>query len=91
MNRDLTDDEVWHWLEMACMADDVHKFPQNINTPLGEWGLNLSGGQIQRIGLARGLSYNPYILLIDDGLSAVGFAKLPTNHIMLPLWLKNRS
>lgn len=71
MDRDMTDEQVWHFLSMAGLGPEVLDFEDGLNTQLGEWGINLSGGQKQRLTLARALSRNPEVLLLDDGLSAV--------------------
>lgn len=71
LNRSISEAEIWHWLEIAGMADEVRRFPNGLDTQLGEWGINLSGGQKQRLTLARALVSRPNILLLDDCLSAV--------------------
>lgn len=71
MDRSFTDEEVWHALSVAGLEKDVKDFPDQLDTPLGEWGINLSGGQKQRLTLARALARKPHLLFLDDCLSAV--------------------
>ncbi len=71
MDQDLSEEEIWKFLELAALKEEVKNFPHGIHTELGEWGVNLSGGQKQRLTLARALARNPKILFLDDCLSAV--------------------
>lgn len=71
MDKEFTDEEVWHALEVAGLKMDIRTFPDGLDTPLGEWGINLSGGQKQRLTLARALARKPHLLFLDDCLSAV--------------------
>lgn len=71
MDLELTNEQIWHALWVAGLDEDIKGFPKQLDTPLGEWGINLSGGQKQRLTLARALARKPRILFMDDCLSAV--------------------
>jgi ATP-binding cassette subfamily B protein len=57
--------------DVAGLADDVARFPQGLETLVGERGLTLSGGQKQRVAIARAILRDPRILILDDALSNV--------------------
>ena len=71
MDRDISDEAIWKYLDLAGLKEDVEGFPHKLDTQLGEWGINLSGGQKQRLTLARALARDPKLLFLDDCLSAV--------------------
>ena len=66
-----TEDEIIQASKKAVIHKNIIKFKQGYKTILGERGLTLSGGQIQRVSIARALIKDPQILLFDDCLSAV--------------------
>lgn len=68
---DATDDELWHALEIAQAADFVHDMPDRLETVLSQGGTTVSGGQRQRLAIARALVRRPSIYLFDDAFSAL--------------------
>ena len=70
-NKDLPLDEIENFCKMACIHDEIIKFPNSYDTQIGERGVSLSGGQKQRLSIARALIKSAKILILDNCLSAV--------------------
>ncbi len=70
-NENATDDEILHACQLACADEFVSSFPQGYDTYIEQGGTNVSGGQKQRLCIARALLKKPKILILDDSTSAV--------------------
>lgn len=73
-NENATMDEIRAAAKIAQADDFVMSFPEGYNTDLGQGGVNVSGGQKQRLCIARAILKNPKILILDDSTSAVDTA-----------------
>ena len=69
-----TDEELWKALEIAQAKDFVEEKPGQLDEPVAQGGKNFSGGQRQRLTIARALTRRPEILILDDSASALDFA-----------------
>lgn len=73
-NKDATDEECQEACRLACADDFINSFPEGYNTQISQGGTNVSGGQKQRLCIARALLKKPKILILDDSTSAVDTA-----------------
>ena len=71
---DASDEELWAACRAACAAEFLERMPKGLDTDLGQGGVNVSGGQKQRLCIARTLLKRPKILIFDDSTSAVDTA-----------------
>ncbi len=71
---DATDDEMWEALEVAQAADFVRAMPGGLDATIVQGGTNVSGGQRQRLSIARALVRRPNVYLFDDSFSALDMA-----------------
>lgn len=70
-NENATDEEIIHACKLACADDFIQQFPKGYDTYIEQGGSNVSGGQKQRLCIARALLKKPKILILDDSTSAV--------------------
>ena len=73
-NQQATDEDLWHALEIAQARDFVERMPDGLDSAIAQGGTNVSGGQRQRLAIARALVHQPQIYLFDDSFSALDYA-----------------
>lgn len=73
-NAATTEEDMWQALSVTGAKDIVRSMPQGLDTVVGERGTLVSGGERQRIALARALLRNPFILLLDEATNAIDIA-----------------
>ena len=73
-NPDATDEELWRALETAQARDFVEQMAGGLDAPVAQGGTSVSGGQRQRLAIARALVHQPAIYLFDDSFSALDYA-----------------
>jgi ATP-binding cassette subfamily B multidrug efflux pump len=69
--QDATDEELWHLLEISQARDFVSEMPEALEAPISQGGASVSGGQRQRLAIARALAKHASIYIFDDSFSAV--------------------
>ena len=70
---DATDEELWNALEIAQARDFIEELPDKLEARVAQGGTNFSGGQRQRLSIARALVKQPQILIFDDSFSALDY------------------
>jgi ATP-binding cassette, subfamily B, multidrug efflux pump len=73
-NQQATDEDLWRALEIAQARDFVASMPDGLDARIAQGGTNVSGGQRQRLAIARALVHKPQIYLFDDSFSALDYA-----------------
>ncbi len=72
-NEQAGDEEIWRLLEIAQGSEFVREMPEEIEAPIAQGGANVSGGQRQRLAIARALAKRAQIYIFDDSFSALDF------------------
>ena len=72
-DEEASDDDLWHALEIAQARDFVEELDGGLDAPISQGGTNVSGGQRQRLAIARALVKRPGIFVFDDSFSALDF------------------
>ena len=73
-NAAATDEEIMAACDAACASEFIQRMPEGLDTDLGQGGVNVSGGQKQRLCIARAILKKPKVLILDDSTSAVDTA-----------------
>ena len=73
-NPSATEDQLWAACRAACADEFLERMPKGLDTDLGQGGVNVSGGQKQRLCIARAILKQPRVLILDDSTSAVDMA-----------------
>ncbi|CDC67989.1 MULTISPECIES: ABC transporter ATP-binding protein [environmental samples] len=73
-NPDATEEQLWAACRAACADEFLERMPDGLDTDLGQGGVNVSGGQKQRLCIARAILKQPKVLILDDSTSAVDTA-----------------
>jgi ATP-binding cassette subfamily B multidrug efflux pump len=73
-NQAATDEDLWKALEIAQAKDFVSRMPDGLDSRIAQGGTNVSGGQRQRLAIARALVHKPQIYLFDDSFSALDYS-----------------
>ena len=73
-NENATEEQLWAACRAACADEFLERMPDGLDTDLGQGGVNVSGGQKQRLCIARAILKQPKVLILDDSTSAVDTA-----------------
>lgn len=90
-NPDASDDTLWDVLKAMALAEWVKSLPRQLQTPVGERGQQLSGGQARRVALARLLLMDPSVVILDEPFAAIDYDTAKKVANALAKWLEGRT
>ncbi len=91
MGKDCSDGELWHVLEVAQLREVVEQMPQGLDTLIGRQGIRMSGGQRQRLAIARMILSQPHVVILDEATSALDSETEASLHAAMGAFLKGRT
>jgi ATP-binding cassette subfamily C protein len=91
MGCDCPDSELWQALEVAQLKDMVEQLPKGLDTIVGLQGVRISGGQRQRLAIARMILANPQVVILDEATSALDAETEAKLHEALREFLQDRT
>jgi ATP-binding cassette, subfamily C, bacterial len=91
LGQTIADEKLWHALEVAQLFDSVRAMPDGLDTIVGRQGVRMSGGQRQRLAIARMVLTDPKIVILDEATSALDTETEAKLHQALRHFLKDRT
>ncbi len=88
---EIDDTEIWQALNAAQLTDTINKLPEKLDTLIGRGGIRLSGGQLQRLAIARMLLSQPKVIILDEATSALDTHTENNLHSALHEFLKDKT
>jgi ATP-binding cassette subfamily C protein len=91
LGNDVTDDKLWQALEVAQLKNVVKEMPEQLDTIIGQHGIRISGGQQQRLAIARMVLTDPKVVILDEATSSLDTQTEQKLHSALRDFLENRT